>query len=68
MRYEIWDTKYEITPEGGQAAKAIAICLNGNKWRIMNDEIQIYEIIVKQKIDCEWKRFLLGAFAAYTQR
>ena len=41
------------TPEGGQAAKAIAICLNGNKWRIMNDEIQIYEIIVKQKIDCE---------------
>ena len=57
-KYEWRNTNDEIrdslrTPEGGQAAKAIAICLNGNKWRIMNDEIQIYEIIVKQKIDCE---------------
>ncbi|EKY16778.1 hypothetical protein HMPREF9073_01772 [Capnocytophaga sp. oral taxon 326 str. F0382] len=36
INYEIQITNYELrnspqTPEGGQAAKAIAICLNGNK-------------------------------------
>jgi len=39
--YELRITNDELrdsprTSEGGQAAKAIAICLNGNKWRVTN--------------------------------
>ena len=44
-------TKYEIAPEppkGDKPQKRLLFVLMG-----INDELRIYEIIFKQKIDCE---------------
>ena len=56
-RYELRITNDELRnsprpPEGGQAAKAIVICPNGNKVQITNDELRITNDEAKVVIIC----------------
>ena len=55
--YELRITNDELRdsprpPEGGQAAKAIVICPNGNKLQITNDELRITNDEAKVVIIC----------------